>query len=123
MIENSESRRKAWSMLRVTCKPPCRGTGKVLNTGEEKLTCRLKELHLPNNKLGYEGVKRLCEELAQPWTRGGNRPGNKSLQILGLKNNGIEPHCGDCVICRESPLFPKGHVSAIPFHHIQSCSG
>ena len=26
---------------------------------------RLKELHLHNNKLGYEGVEKLCAELAK----------------------------------------------------------
>lgn len=27
---------------------------------------------------------------------------------MGLKSNRIEPHCGDCAICRDSPQFPKG---------------
>mmetsp|Transcript_35711 Transcript_35711/g.87846 ORF Transcript_35711/g.87846 Transcript_35711/m.87846 type:complete len:226 (-) Transcript_35711:207-884(-) len=66
----------------------------------------LRELHLHNNNLGYEGVKKLALELAQPWTKGGNRPGNKHLQLLGLQNNNIGPHCGDCGLCRASPGFP-----------------
>jgi Ran GTPase-activating protein (RanGAP) involved in mRNA processing and transport len=43
---------------------------------------KLKELHLHNNKLGYEGVEKLAQELAKPLSKNSSRPGNKILQIL-----------------------------------------
>jgi Leucine-rich repeat (LRR) protein len=68
---------------------------------------RLRELHLHNNKLGYEGVEKLCEELAKPLSKSSSKPGNKILEVLVLRNNGIGPHCaGLCSLCRFSPEFP-----------------
>jgi hypothetical protein len=68
---------------------------------------KVKELHLHNNKLGYEGVEKLAEELAKPLSKSSSKPGNKVLEVLVLRNNGIGPHCsGLCGICRFSPEFP-----------------
>ena len=68
---------------------------------------KVKELHLHNNKLGYEGVEKLAEELAKPLSKSSSKPGNKILEVLVLRNNGIGPHCsGLCGICRFSPEFP-----------------
>mmetsp|Transcript_51876 Transcript_51876/g.83797 ORF Transcript_51876/g.83797 Transcript_51876/m.83797 type:complete len:323 (+) Transcript_51876:135-1103(+) len=68
---------------------------------------KLKELHLHNNKLGYEGVEKLAHELAKPLSKSSSKPGNKILQVLVLRKNEIGPHCsGLCGMCRFSPQFP-----------------
>ena len=43
---------------------------------------KLKELHLHNNKLGYEGVEKLSQELAKPLSKSSSKPGNKILEVL-----------------------------------------
>ena len=43
---------------------------------------KLKELHLHNNKLGYEGVEKLSQELAKPLSKASSKPGNKVLEVL-----------------------------------------
>jgi Leucine-rich repeat (LRR) protein len=82
---------------------------------------KLKELHLHNNKLGYEGVEKLCEELAKPLSKASSRPGNKIIEALVLRSNGIGKHCeGDkvCGICRFSPEFPTALLELTSLHLI-----
>jgi len=80
---------------------------------------RLKELHLHNNKLGYEGVEKLCAELAKPLSKSSSKPGNKILEVLVLRNNGIGRHCdGMCGICRFSPDFPLALLQLTSLHLI-----
>jgi Ran GTPase-activating protein (RanGAP) involved in mRNA processing and transport len=56
---------------------------------------KLKELHLHNNRLGYEGVEKLSKELAKPLSKNSSKPGNKVLQVL-VYEFATKPNCLAC---------------------------
>ena len=65
----------------------------------------LQELHLHNNKLGYEGVQLLSEALIS--SKEVNEAPNRLLKVLVLRNNDIGRHCSSmCNLCRFAPDFP-----------------
>eukprot|EP00960_Hanusia_phi_P035245 751572-Hanusia_phi.AAC.3 len=77
----------------------------------------LQELHLHNNKLGYEGVQLLSEELAS--SKQTNEAPNRELKVLVLRNNDIGRHCiSSCNLCRFSPDFPSGLLQVTCLHVI-----